>query len=62
VAYDPELFRRELLARLALVKLSETAEAAGCSKPPRRTSAAGRFREEGSFKLAVRRSDRPVRN
>jgi hypothetical protein len=62
VAYDPELFRREILARLALVKLSETAEAAGCSKPPRRTSAAGRFWEEGSFKLAVWRSDRPVRN
>jgi hypothetical protein len=31
-AYDPELFRREILPRLALVKLSEIAEAAGCSK------------------------------
>ena len=30
--YDPELFRREILPRLALVKLSEIAEAAGCSK------------------------------
>ena len=32
VSYDPELFRRENLPRLALVKLSEIAEAAGCSK------------------------------
>jgi CRISPR-associated endonuclease Cas1 len=31
-AYDPELFRREILPRLAGVKLSEIAEAAGCSK------------------------------
>jgi transcriptional regulator with XRE-family HTH domain len=30
--YDPELFRREILPRLATVKLSEIAEAAGCSK------------------------------
>jgi CRISPR-associated endonuclease Cas1 len=30
--YDPDLFRREILPRLALVKLSEIAEAAGCSK------------------------------
>jgi transcriptional regulator with XRE-family HTH domain len=30
--YDPELFRREILPRLALLKLSEIAEAAGCSK------------------------------
>jgi hypothetical protein len=30
--YDPELFRREILPRLALVKLSEIAEAASCSK------------------------------
>jgi transcriptional regulator with XRE-family HTH domain len=30
--YDPELFRREILPRLAKVKLSEVAEAAGCSK------------------------------
>jgi hypothetical protein len=30
--YDPELFRREILPRLAGVKLSEIAEAAGCSK------------------------------
>jgi hypothetical protein len=28
--YDPELFRREILPRLASVKLSEIAEAAGC--------------------------------
>jgi len=32
VVYDPELFRREILPRLAGVKLSEIAEAAGCSK------------------------------
>jgi hypothetical protein len=32
VVYDPELFRREILPRLALVKLSEIAEAASCSK------------------------------
>ena len=31
-AYDPELFRRDILPRLATVKLSEIAEAAGCSK------------------------------
>jgi hypothetical protein len=31
-AYDPELFRREVLPRLAGVKLSEIAWAAGCSK------------------------------
>ena len=30
--HDPELFRREILPRLAQVKLSEIAEAAGCSK------------------------------
>jgi hypothetical protein len=30
--YDPELFRREILPRLAGVKLSEIAEAAACSK------------------------------
>jgi hypothetical protein len=30
--YDPDLFRREILPRLALVKLSEIAEAAGCFK------------------------------
>ena len=30
--YDPELFRREILPRLATVKLSEIAEAAGCCK------------------------------
>jgi hypothetical protein len=32
VVFDPELFRREILPRLASVKLSEIAEAAGCSK------------------------------
>ena len=31
-AHDPELFRREIMQRLATVKLSEIAEAAGCSK------------------------------
>ena len=30
--YDPELFRREILPRISTVKLSEIAEAAGCSK------------------------------
>jgi hypothetical protein len=30
--YDPELFRREILPKLAGVKLSEIVEAAGCSK------------------------------
>ena len=30
--YDPELFRREILPRLATVKLSEISSAAGCSK------------------------------
>jgi CRISPR-associated endonuclease Cas1 len=30
--YDPELFRREILPRLANVKLSEIVEAAGCCK------------------------------
>jgi hypothetical protein len=33
-AYDPELFRREILPRLGNVKLSEIAEAVGCSKAP----------------------------
>ena len=32
VVYDPKLSRREILPRLAGVKLSEIAEAAGCSK------------------------------
>ena len=32
MVYDPELFRREILPRLAGVKLSEIAEAAGCCK------------------------------
>jgi hypothetical protein len=32
MVHDPELFRREILPRLAQVKLSEIAEAAGCSK------------------------------
>jgi CRISPR-associated endonuclease Cas1 len=32
VVYDPELFRREILPRLANVPLSEIVEAAGCSK------------------------------
>jgi transcriptional regulator with XRE-family HTH domain len=30
--YDPERFRREILPRLASVKLSEISSAAGCSK------------------------------
>ena len=30
--YDLELFRREILSTLSTVKLSEIAEAAGCSK------------------------------
>ena len=30
--HDPEWFRRDVLPRLASVKLSEIAEAAGCSK------------------------------
>ena len=30
--YDRELFRQEILPRLATVKLSEIVEAAGCSK------------------------------
>lgn len=30
--YDPELFRRDILPRLAPVKLAEIAEEAGCSK------------------------------
>ena len=30
--YDPELFRREILPKLSTVRLSEIAEAAGCSK------------------------------
>jgi hypothetical protein len=30
--YDPELFRREILPRLANVKLMDIAEAAGCCK------------------------------
>jgi hypothetical protein len=30
--YEPELFRREILPRLATVKLMDIAEAAGCSK------------------------------
>jgi hypothetical protein len=30
--YDPGLFRREILPRLAGVKLSEIADAAGCCK------------------------------
>jgi len=32
VVYDPELFRREILPKLAGAKLSEIVEAAGCSK------------------------------
>jgi hypothetical protein len=32
VVYDPEMFRREILPRLASVKLMDIAEAAGCSK------------------------------
>jgi len=32
LVYDPELFRREILPRLATVKLMDIAEAAGCSK------------------------------
>ena len=32
MVYDPELFRREILPRLAAVKLMDIAEAAGCSK------------------------------
>jgi hypothetical protein len=32
VVYDSELFRREILPRLATVKLMDIAEAAGCSK------------------------------
>jgi CRISPR-associated endonuclease Cas1 len=32
VVYDPELFRREILPRLANVKLMDIAEAAGCCK------------------------------
>ena len=39
--YDPELFRREIRPRLALVKLSEIAEATGCSRRTRRTSGVG---------------------
>jgi hypothetical protein len=32
VAYDPELFRREILPRLGTVPLAEIMEAAGCCK------------------------------
>jgi CRISPR-associated endonuclease Cas1 len=32
VVYDPELFRRDILPRLATLKLMDIAEAAGCSK------------------------------
>ena len=32
IVYDPELFQREILPRLASVKLMDIAEAAGCSK------------------------------
>jgi CRISPR/Cas system-associated endonuclease Cas1 len=32
VTYDPELFRREILPRLRMVKLSDIVEAIGCSK------------------------------
>ncbi|MGO9151542.1 MAG: hypothetical protein ACLP1E_11185 [Acidimicrobiales bacterium] len=35
--YNPEWFRREILPRLGSVKLSEVAEAAGCSRRPRPT-------------------------
>ena len=31
-AYDPELFRRDILPRLGTVRLAEIAQAAGCSK------------------------------
>jgi CRISPR-associated endonuclease Cas1 len=43
MVYDRELFRREILPRLAGVKLSEIAEAAGCSKSYASQVRAGKF-------------------
>jgi CRISPR-associated endonuclease Cas1 len=43
VDYDPELFRREILPRLATVKLAEITEAAGVSKSYASTIRSGKF-------------------
>jgi hypothetical protein len=45
--YDPDLFRREILSRLAGVKLTEIAEAAGWSKASARLPA----REAGASRV-----------
>ena len=54
VTYDPELFRREILPRLAGVKLSEIVEAIGCSKAwlPRSGGESGRPRVDVTGALA----------
>ena len=43
VDYDPDLFRREILPRLAGVKLAEIMEAAGVSKAYASTIRSGKF-------------------
>ena len=53
--YDPELFRREILPRLATAPLSEIMEAAGCSRRPRPTN------DGGSGRRMFRRGGRSAR-
>ena len=43
LVYDPELFRRDILPRLATVKLIDIAEAAGCSQGVRVRHQAGKW-------------------
>jgi hypothetical protein len=51
--YDPELFRREILPRLAGVKLSEIVEATGMSKSFASQVRAGKFTPHVSTWLAL---------
>jgi hypothetical protein len=54
---DRELFPRDLLPRLAAVKLSEIAEAAGCSKA---SGPEHQAREVDAVRLDVGRADDPL--
>jgi CRISPR-associated endonuclease Cas1 len=61
VAYDPELFRREILPRLATVKLADIMEAAGVSKAYASTIRTGKITPHVSTWEALRELARSVR-
>jgi hypothetical protein len=53
VVYDPELFRRAILPRLATVKLMDIAEAAGCCKASASDIRRGKWTPHVSIRAAL---------